>query len=341
MKNPSKSHFDPEKKEAELQRDSQSWDTSGIQRAEAGDIPIIDVSDYFRNPGDETLRPLAEQLKEACTRIGFFSLIGHQFSENIMQKAFTGARKFHELPFESKNALLMDRPDWPIKGVGYLPVKNRKLPARNKGNLNESFVLKRDHVATLDDNQWPAESELPGFRKNIENYAREVEKLSKRILPIYASALGLEKDFFEPAFTAPLFRMRLTHYPSAPEKGEDEYGIAPHVDTTFFTMLAQNSPGLVIYSELRQCWIHVPVIDNAFIVNSGELLKLWTNDYFLSVKHFANNNAGDKPRYSIPFFFNANADYEMTCIPTCCSDEHPAKHPPISYLQSQAVVQGE
>ncbi len=135
--------------------------------------------------------------------------------------------------------------------------------------------------------------------------------------------------------------MRLTNYPSMPEKDADEYGIAPHVDTTFFTMLAQNSPGLVIYSEPRRCWIHAPVIDNAFIVNSGELLKHWTNDNFLSVKHFANNNAGDEPRYSIPFFFNANADYEMTCIPTCCSEANPSKYPPISYLQSQAVAQGE
>jgi len=341
MKNTIKNHFDPEKKEAELQRESQSWDTSRIQKAEAGDIPIIDVSNYFQNPSDETLQPLAEQLREACTKIGFFSLIGHQFPENTLQKAFAGARRFHELPAESKNALLMDRPDWPVKGVGYLPVKNRKLPARKKGNLNESFVLKRDHVATLDDNQWPTENELPRFRKNIENYAYEVEKLSKRILPVYASALGLQKDFFGPAFTAPLYRMRLTHYPSALEKDADEYGIAPHVDTTFFTMLAQNSPGLVIYSEPRGCWIHAPVIDNAFIVNSGELLKHWTNDVFLSVKHFANNNAGDEPRYSIPFFFNANADYEMTCIPTCCSEENPAKYPSISYLQSQAVAQGE
>ena len=341
MKNSSENHFEPEKKEAELQRESLSWDTSRIQKAEAGDIPIIDVSDYFQNPGDETLYPLAEKLKDACTRIGFFSLTGHQFPENTLQKAFAEARRFHELSLESKNALLMDRADWPVKGVGYLPVEHRKLPARNKGNLNESFVIKRDHMATLDDNQWPAENNLPGFRKNIENYAQAVEKLSKRLLPIYASALGLQEDFFAPAFTSPLYRMRLTHYPSVREKDADEYGIAPHVDTTFFTMLAQNSPGLVIYSEPRQCWIHAPVVDNAFIVNSGELLKQWTNEYFLSVKHFANNNAGDEPRYSIPFFFNANADYEMACIPTCYSDENPAKYPPISYLQSQAVVQGE
>ena len=75
-------------------------------------------------------------------------------------------------------------------------------------------------------------------------------------------------------------------------------------------------------------------------MNSGELLKQWTNDRYLSVRHFA-GVAGDRSRYSIPFFFNAAADYTMTCVPTCCSDDNPARYPPISYNQSQAIVQGE
>jgi hypothetical protein len=31
----------------------------------------------------------------------------------------------------------------------------------------------------------------------------------------------------------------------------------------------------------------------------------------------------------------------MTCIPSCCGPDNPAKYPPISYGESQAVVQGE
>ena len=235
----------------------------------------------------------------------------------------------------------MDRPNWPVKAVGYLAVNNYKLPARDKGNLNETFVIKRDHQVGLEDNQWPGEDQLPEFRANIEHYAGQMENLAKRLLPIYARALELDKNFFAPAFTKPLYRLRMTHYPLIEDKAADEFGIAPHVDTTFFTLLAQNSPGLVIFSEKRRCWIHAPLIENAFIVNTGELLKQWSNDYFISVKHFANNNTGDEARYSIPFFFNANPDYIMECLPTCCSAENPPKYPPISYLQSQGVVQGE
>jgi len=333
--------FDPQAKEAELQHESQSWDTSQVQTALPGDIPEIDVAEYFTTLSDAALDAVAVQFRSACQETGFCSIVGHQFPSSLIKRAFVEARRFFALPLDIKNTLLMDRPSWPVKAVGYLAVNNYKLPARDKGNLNETFVIKRDHQVGLADNQWPGEDQLPEFRANTERYAGQMENLAKRLLPIYARALELEKNFFAPAFTKPLYRLRMTHYPLIEDKAADEFGIAPHVDTTFFTLLAQNSPGLVIFSEKRRCWIHAPVNENAFIVNTGELLKQWSNDFFISVKHFANNNTGDEARYSIPFFFNANPDYKMECLPTCCSAENPPKYPPISYLQSQGVVQGE
>jgi isopenicillin N synthase-like dioxygenase len=220
----------------------------------------------------------------------------------------------------------------------------RKLPTRKKGNANEAFIVKRElgsRNISLDDNQWPSELDLPGFRKNLEFYADGLENLTKKLLPIYARALGVAPDYFNDGFSSPMYRLRMTKYASIKQYDDDEFGIAPHVDTTFITILTQDSEGLTIYSEPSKCWLRAPVVKDAFIINTGELLKQWTNDYFISVKHFANNNAGSNPRYSIPFFVNANADYRMECVPSCCSDHRPAKYPAVSYLESQAVVQGE
>jgi isopenicillin N synthase-like dioxygenase len=333
--------FDPLEKERQLQHESGAWDTSVVAPANAGDIPVIDVGRYFDTDSDEELEKVAVQLHDACTQVGFFSIVNHRLPIDSLLNVFDETRRFHDLPQATKNRLLMDRADWPVKGVGYLPVKNFKLPARNKGNLNDSFIVKRDHKSTLNDSQWPVESELPAFRKNIETYASHIEALAKRLLPIFARALKLDKAYFLAAFSQALYRLRMTRYPLVPDKDRDEFGIAPHVDTSFFTLLAQNSQGLVIYHEQRQCWIHAPVLENAFIVNTGELLKQWSNDYFISVKHFADNNTEQQMRYSVPFFFNANADYLMACLPSCCDDNNPAKYPAISYLQSQAIVQGE
>ena len=334
-------NFDPVAKEQQLRADSGAWDTSRHQDARPGDIPVIDLQGYFSDPDEARLEQLGEQLRHACETVGFFSIVGHQIPRAQIASMFDFTRKFHALELADKNAIAMDRPDWPVGGIGYLPVKHRKLPARDKGNLNEAFIIKCDHKLTMEDNQWPNEQTLPGFRSAVADYATALEQLGKRLLPIFATALKMQPHFFDEAFTSPLYRLRLTHYPPQQHIADDEFGIAPHVDTTFCTILAQDQPGLIIYSEPRKQWIKAPLLDDAFIVNTGELLRTWTNDRFISVKHFANNNASDQPRYSIPFFLNANSDYPMTCVPSCCGPDNPPKYPPISYAESQAVVQGE
>ena len=60
----------------------------------------------------------------------------------MINRMFSTIRKFHELPHSVKQDVLMDRRGWPVKEVGYFPVKTRKLPTRDKGNLNEAFIIK-------------------------------------------------------------------------------------------------------------------------------------------------------------------------------------------------------
>jgi isopenicillin N synthase-like dioxygenase len=333
--------FDAKAKERQLRSESEQWDTTTPQDAREDDIPTINLDKYFTSGSSQDLDDVAQQLKTACEQTGFFSIVGHHVPSEVISKTFSQIREFHASADEVKRDILMDRPDWPVGGMGYLPLKNRKLPARQTGNLNEAFIIKCDHELAMSDNQWPDAERLPNFRTQVENYAAQMEALGKRMLPIYARALGVSDDYFEEAFVNPLYRLRMTHYPAVPGEEQGTYGIAPHVDTSFCTILAQDQPGLSVFSERRKVWVNAPVVKDSFIVNTGELLKHWTNDKFLSTRHFANNNTGSESRYSIPFFFNANPNHVMHCVPTCFSDENPAKYPPISYAQSQGVAQGE
>jgi len=333
--------FDPKEKERQLKSESEQWDTSKPEDARADDIPTIDLEPYFTTQSKDQLNKVAEQLRIACEETGFFSIVGHGIASQDISTMFDQVRQFHAMPIEYKRAALMDRADWPVGGMGYLPLKNRKLPARATGNVNEAFIVKCDDELSMDDNQWPDAEKLPAFRKQVELYANQVVALGIRMLPIYARALDMPNDFFNQAFVKPLYRLRMTHYPAVTLDPDNAFGIAPHVDTSFCTLLAQDQPGLTIFSERRKVWVNAPVVKDSFIVNTGELLKQWTNDRFLSTRHFANNNTGSQSRYSIPFFFNANPHHVMTCIPSCCSEDNPAKYPPISYAQSQGVVQGE
>ena len=332
--------YDPFSREAQLRAESDSWDTSVIDEATSDDIPVIDLGDYF-DGNEAALESAASQLRQACETVGFFSLTGHGVDWSLVSQLFEQIGRFHQLPLDDKLAIRMDRAGWPHGGMGYLPFKNAKLPSREKVNHNEAFLVKADHNISLAHNQWPDPAALPAFRSTVQNYTDELTRLGKRLLPVYARALDMPADFFDEAFINPLYRLRMTHYPALGESSNTEFGINPHVDTTFCTILAQDAPGLVIFGEQRQTWLRVPVIDQAFVVNTGELLRQWTNDRFISVKHFANNNRSEHSRYSIPFFLNANADYVMRCVPSCFSESNPAKYPPVSYSQSQAIAQGE
>lgn len=336
------SEFDPEAKERELRAESSAWDVSNPVPARPEDIPVVDIGPWLASGHDADLAAVAGRVGHACEHVGFFQLVGHSVAPDLIADMFEMNERFHALPLDLKQRIRMDREDWPVGGVGYLPMYSRKLPTRAKANLNEAFLLKGNRDITVDDNQWPDDEALPGFRDTVERYADAVNGLALQLLPIYATALGLASDFFEPGFEHPSWRLRMTRYPPVPEQPEQDadFGIAPHVDTTFFTLLLQNAPGLTIYSHPRERWIQAPVVADAFVVNSGELLKQWTNDRYLSVRHFANNDT-DESRYSIPFFYNASSDYPMACIPTCHGPGNPPKYPPISYEQSQAAAQGE
>ncbi len=69
--------FDPFKKEKELREEADSWDTSSPVDAELDDIPVIDLSVYFRSGKQSDLDFIAAQLRTACEQTGFFSITGH------------------------------------------------------------------------------------------------------------------------------------------------------------------------------------------------------------------------------------------------------------------------
>ena len=43
-------------------------------------------------------------------------------------------------------------------------------------------------------------------------------------LPVFATALGLPRDYFTEAFIDPMFRLRLSHYPSVDDAEPGKYG---------------------------------------------------------------------------------------------------------------------
>ena len=76
----------------------------------------------------------------------------------------------------------------------------------------------------------------------------------------------------------------------------------------------------------------MPIVPQSYIINIGDMLKRWTNDYWESSMHRVANppheKAADSRRQSLIFFFHPNYDTVLDGLPT--PDGAKNKYPPIT-----------
>ena len=170
------------------------------------------------------------------------------------------------------------------------------------------------------------------FREPLVEYCDALERLVQRLVRVYARALDLPATYFDGPFTDFQYKLRATHYPSQPKALDDEFGIAPHTDTSFLTLLAPDDvPGLAFRTQTGD-WVDVPTVSDAFIVNGGQLLLRWTNDCFLATPHRAVNRTGGE-RYALAFFCDAQIDWPIAAVPTCVGPLRPPRYETTYYTE--------
>ncbi|NBP72772.1 MAG: hypothetical protein EBU57_06330, partial [Alphaproteobacteria bacterium] len=154
------------------------------------------------------------------------------------------------------------------------------------------------------------------------------EALGHKMLAVYARALDLPADFFDRFFTDPMWTTRNAYYPGSPDAEENQFGISPHRDHGFMTLLPlSNEPGLQIRTPEGE-WIAAEQVDDAIIINTGEFMNRWTNGRFIATPHRVVPPRND--RYSIALFFNPNWDSEAIPLETCASAANPPQFEPVN-----------
>ncbi|MEI6158196.1 MAG: 2-oxoglutarate and iron-dependent oxygenase domain-containing protein [Roseococcus sp.] len=297
-------------------------------------IPVLDLAP-LRAGEPSALEKLGAELRHAFTEVGFYFVRNHGISQELLDTTFAEAERFHAQSLEAKLALKINE-----HNMGYMPMRGATTRMNVVGdvalpNANEAVFFKRelpeDHPDLLANlrfrgrNPWPA---LPGFRENILSACNAFEGLGLTLLPLYARALDLPADYFAPFFTEPMYTLRMSHYPDQPPTAPaNEFGIAPHVDTSFMTILAQNKvPGLSLRLP-DGSWLDAPAPEGALLINGGMMLRRWTDKRFLATPHRVINRSG-RERYAIPFFFDANYHAVMAPI---TADGSAAREPAITY----------
>lgn len=311
-----------------------------LRAASSEEFPVIDLGAYRRG-GAGALADVAAQLRHALENIGFLIVVDSGVPAELTDGIVEQTRRFHALPMTEKLKLATGRGQG-SGFTGYLPsgeysVKTSEVNDNDQPDLNEAFFMDRERAPDDPEvlagklfrelNKWPAE--LPGFRDFLIRYWDAMEGFSQSLLPVFTTALDLPADYFDKAFADAQCVLRLSHFPPTRYR-DNQFGLAPHTDANFFTVLPQsNVEGLYIRPQGKG-WIKAPRIPGAFVINAGDMCRRWTNDRFLSTQHLA-INLTDQHRYSTPFFYTPHIDWPIECLPTCCGPGNPPRYPPITY----------
>jgi isopenicillin N synthase-like dioxygenase len=310
--------------------------------SEAQSIPVIDVADYLAGrPG--ALEATARRLHDALATVGFLVLTGHDVPQSLIAQTFGEAKRLHELPMQRKLALRLNEHNNGYMAMGRYAVWTSEVNRNDQPDLNEAFFIKRERAPDdplrrsgrrfVGANVWPDEAELPDFRGRALAFTDTMDTFARRMLPAVAVGLDLPPDWFDEAFRDSQFSFRLSHYPPV-AAAANQFGIAPHTDSNFMTFLAQTDvPGLQVRMPSGE-WLDVPYIPGSFAVNSGDMMRRWTNGRFKSTPHRALPPVG-LHRYAIPFFLGPRFDCVIECLPTCAGQDNPPRWEPITYAAWQ------
>lgn len=216
---------------------------------------------------------------------------------------------------------------------GWFPAQPGNLTSKEGIDLGGDIAHGRDLSVAGDPlrevTPLPAEDRLPGWKDAAAAYYRAMEWVAATLMHSLARSLTLPSEFFDGAFHRGLSTLRLIRYPprSAAElaavadpslwvetpSGRRHLAGAPHTDSGFVTLLAQDRvAGLQVRARDGQ-WIDMPPLEESLVVNFGQVLEQWSGSRIRATEHRVLGS--DAERYSIPFFYEARADATIAPLP--------------------------
>ncbi|CAL5377284.1 unnamed protein product [Camellia sinensis] len=272
---------------------------------------------------------LVEEIGEACKNWGFFQVINHGVPLETREKIESAATKFFAQSADEKRKI---RRRDEMNPQGYNDIELTK----NVRDWKEVFDLAVNNPTVIpashepDDkevrelvNRWPAYP--PELRESFEEYATEMETLSHKLLGLISLSLGLPENRLSGFFNDHISFIRLNHYPPCPIP-HLALGVGRHKDGGALTVLAQDDVGgLEVKRKTDGEWVRVKPTPDAYIVNVGDIVQVWSNEQYESVEHRVMVNS-ERERFSIPFFFNPNHRVMVEPLEELTNEQNPAKY---------------
>jgi len=297
-------------------------------------IPLIDIGPLFGTRSLE--RDLTDQaIMAAAATSGFMVVRGLPSDLPAGRAARADLLRLFQLPEHETRKLWRQKfaPAHPNVYRGWFPLQTGFLTAKEGIDMGPDVVHGAAVVCNGDPlreaTPLPSAEALPGWRESVSAYYRAMEKVSQALMRAIARGLSLEECFFDRAFDRGLSTLRLLRYPvrtdteltarSDPNVWVTHGGAkvyvngAPHVDSGFLTLLAQDGVSGLQARHRDGTWLDVPPNDDGLAVNFGKVLERWCGGRIKATEHRVIGTG--RERMSIPFFYEARADAEIRPLP--------------------------
>ncbi|MEM9674525.1 MAG: 2-oxoglutarate and iron-dependent oxygenase domain-containing protein [Bacteroidota bacterium] len=295
-------------------------------------IPSLDLHQFTQGSPEQQKR-FVEDLGDAFHRIGFVAIKNHGLTDELTEQLYSVVKEFFALPAEAKQKNTLPE----LHGQrGYTSKGKEHAKGRTTADLKEfyqigQFVDDNDPVKEeYPDNIWP--EEVPEMHAIAKETYQTLEAAGKQLLRAIALYLNLDESYFDPHVNNGNSIIRAIHYypiENPDEVPDDAVRAAEHGDINLITLLmGASAEGLQV---LRRdgAWIPITALPDQIIVNVGDMLARLTNDTLKSTIHRVVNPPREllgTPRYSIPFFMHPWAEMDLTCLPSCVSEDRPKKY---------------
>ncbi|NYD71601.1 isopenicillin N synthase family dioxygenase [Herbiconiux flava] len=293
-------------------------DTLGTAPLSTATLPVLDLSRLNGDAADAEAFRL--ELREATHDYGFFYLVGHGVPHELIERVMATARRFFALPEADKLAIEnLNSPHF----RGYTRVGGELTQGKVDWREQIDIGVEREPVPVSDEtpdymrldgpNQWPAA--LPELQEVVGEWYEELNRVSLTLLRAWAVSLGAEEDVFDAAFAErPSTLIKIVRYPGKSDP-EPKQGVGAHKDSGVLTLLLVEPGKGGLQVEKDGAWIDAPPIDDAFVVNIGELLEVATNGYLKATVHRVISPRIGDDRVSIPFFYSPALDATIPVLP--------------------------
>ncbi|XP_077250087.1 flavonol synthase/flavanone 3-hydroxylase-like [Tasmannia lanceolata] len=267
---------------------------------------------------------LISEVSRASKEWGFFMVVDHGLSPELINRLQDVGKRFFELPQEEKESYSNDIASGSMEGYGTKMVSNLE----QKVEWIDYYFHLIWPTSKVDYTKWPTNP--PSYREVNENYGKELRKVADRLMEVLSEGLGLEAKALKASLGGEdmELEMKINMYPPCPQP-ELALGVEPHTDMSALTILVPNEvPGLQVWKDGN--WVAVDYSPNTLFVHIGDQIEILSNGRYKSVLHRSLVNK-ERMRMSWALFFVPPKDALIGPLPQLVNDNNPSLFPTKTY----------